>query len=322
MAKPVTLGFVYGAATPIVLATATAMVVFAGGNMFAIALTGVIVAMVSAPIAIGVTLVFGVPFYFAYQRLRITSLAAYLAMGLALSVSVVAISLWDEYIFGYMNAREALLQHTIEIVRLISGPAATAVFWSTVRPDKPDAHDNGSFARRIVGFIALGMVSLAWVASSIYSMTIASRVPKSPLKSEYFSFDSTKSAALIESLKAYASSHAAHMGYFFMPVRVPRNRKNAPAMPLVIVSANLRFRDDINITVTNSGNKGLFVGVYSQTNSENEHADQIWSDFLSFLRPAVEHADSLPPPDLPKVPWRGEGGVLETHWWDWRFHRQ
>jgi hypothetical protein len=257
MSRLVVLGFVYGAATPIVL-TVAAATVFAGGSLFPLAaLTAVVL---SAPIAVGITLTFGVPLYFAYRRLGITSLSAYLVTGLMLSLPVAAFGLWDEYYGGYLNARQALLQHAIEFICLISGPTGAAVFWSTVRPDLADAHESDLSSvlatpndnrRRLIGPVALGTVLLACVAVSAHgTMNAPQARPKLPLKTEYFPLDSTKAAYLIASLNEYASSRSAHLGYYFMPTRMPNTPTGAPAMPPVLIMANLRFLDNIQITVT------------------------------------------------------------------------
>jgi hypothetical protein len=343
MAKSVALGFVYGAATPIALAIIAATI-FAGGSLFAIPLTGTIAVIMSAPVAVGLTLIFGVPLYFAYRRLHITSWFAYVATGLAFSLPVAAWALWEEYSGGYESARQALFQHTIEVVCLLSGPAAAAVFWRTVRPDLPGAKDSGPATdaeilamtlpsdgtsnnrrgrgRRIC-VIALGMVPIAWLGFGIYDATKAPRARSmAPLEIEYFSFDPTKSADLIASLDGYARAHSAHMAYYFMPLYVPQNPNGAPAMPSVLVVAELHLPDGIEVIVSNPGSKGLSASIYSETNRSAEQSNQIWSDFIPFLRSAVAHANSLAPNELPNVGSQGEGGVLETHWWDWRSHRK
>jgi hypothetical protein len=292
-------------------------------------------------VAVVFTGVFGIPVYFAYRRCRITSFLSYVATGFVLSVPVAAWALWDEYSGGYENAGQTLLQHTIELVSLLSGPSAAAVFWRTVRPDMRDAAFSTTPAVsevsasaevtstaskdriRHASFVALGGALLAWIVLSLYG-TLSPRRDgsKTPLATEYLSFDSTKSADLVSSLKAYAASHSAHLGYYFMPVSIPKNLSGAPAMPPVLLMANLEFPGGIEITVMNPGNKGLGAFIYSETNRFDDRSNQLWSDFDAFLRTAVDHANSLPATELPDIPSRGEGGKLETHWWDWRFHRQ
>jgi hypothetical protein len=326
MNRSVALGLVYGAATPVALAViATTFVT--GGNLFSI-LPGAIAIVISAPVAIGFTLIFGIPLYFAYRRLRVASFSAYIATGLALSLPVAALLLWGEYSGGYVNARQALLLHTIEFICLLSGPAATAVFWRFARPDMPDAQrarvsvvplvcrEAYDTTLRRLGLVAVGVLMVGWFVFSTY-MEIPKK--KAPLATEYFTFDSMKSAALIASLNEYASSRSAHLDYYFMPVHPPENL--SVSWPPVDVSATLNFPDGIEIVVMNPTNRG-FAAIYSESNIIDEHSKQIWSDFLSYLGPAVDNANSLPLGELPNIASWGEGGVRETHWWDWRFHRQ
>jgi len=319
-------GFAYAAGTPVALAC-LAGTVFVGGNLGASLFAWLYATLVSLPVAAAAVLVFGIPVYLTFRRLRITSLRAYASAGLVVSVAAVALELWWEYEAGYENANQALLEHVTQFVTLISGPAAAGVFWRSIRPDLPRTEAPVSTAviaaRPITRFrrLAVAFAAMAAVAFISYGTFAPHNYPRplKPIVGEELAFDSTKAPDLVASLKAYAAGHAAHLGYYFMPTHPPKDFPGI--MPPVLLMTTLEFPDGIRVIV-NTDRKGLRANIYSETNDASDQTDRVWSDFIAFLRPAVDHANVAPSDQLPVVPWRGEGGKLESKWWDWRFQRE
>ncbi len=96
--------------------------------LIAVVLAVVMAIMVSA-IA---TLVLGVPTYLLFERLRIRSPTAYVAWGAVISV---ALGVLLVYPTGPANAAQKSLSILVLLVALVSGPAASFVFWKIARPD-------------------------------------------------------------------------------------------------------------------------------------------------------------------------------------------
>lgn len=316
MNRPLALGFLYGAATPVVLACITAAL-FVGGNPAAVLFSTFIAISITAPVAGIITLVFGVPLYFSFCRRGVTSLAAYVATGFALSAPITAFLLWEEYTGGYRSASQALLDHISQFVILVSGPAAATVFWLAVRPDLQAAGlpTERAIAHRKNLRLAAAVFGFAFAGYLIYGAYSSpkSSDSKTPLATQRFEFDSAKSSALIEALKTYAISHDANLVYFFMPKH--------SEIGGILLSVRLKFPSGIEIGLSNPY-KELQAFVYSETSTASELSDRIWSEFLSFLPAAVESANALPQHSLPAVPSRGEAGRIEPRpWWDWRFQR-
>jgi hypothetical protein len=336
MARTVARGFICAAGTPVALACVAATI-FVGGNLVALPFAWLYAGFIALPISSIAVLVFGLPLYFVYRRLRITSLRAYIAAGFVLSIAVTAFALWSEYAGGYENAGQALLEHVAQLVSLISGPAAAAMFWRAVRPDLRQAGLSGvpaavqptissgwttprpisRFQRRAVEIALVAMI--AFLAYGTFAPRNYPQ-PLRPLAGEELAFDSTKAPDLVVSLKSYASAHSARLGYYFMSTHPPKDFPGT--MPPVLLMANLTFDAGIKVSVLNPNKKGLQAYIYSDTNKSSDQSDRIWSEFVAFLQPAVAHANALSVGEVPDVPWHGEGGKLETKWWDWRFRRE
>lgn len=313
MSKSLALGFVYGAAAPVVLACVAATV-FVGGNIAAVPLSALVAILISSPVAGFFTLVFGIPLHLYYRRRGITSLAAYAGTGFGLSFPVAAFLLWQEYAGGYENANQALLSHLVQFVSLISGPAAASVFWLTTRPDLQAASlPAQGQAERLVrpAVIIAGLALVGWLGYGTYYAP--QPVSRTALATKHFAFDSAKSAALVMSLKSYATSCDARLGYYFIT-------RPAGGDELLFV-AQLQFTGGVEIIATNPRDRELRASIYSDTNTSNERSDRLWMDFMEFFPPAVESANALPKDQLPDVPSRGEAGRVTRPWWDWRFHR-
>jgi hypothetical protein len=325
--RTVATGLVYAAGTPVILAC-LAGTTFVGGNLVGSLFAWLFGTLVALPVTTATVFVFGVPIYLLYRRLNVVSLPAYAAAGFLVSAAVTGAELWLEYTGGYEDGGEALLEHAAQLVTLISGPAAAAVFWRTVRPDlRRDEVPTSSgitTARSMSRFrrAAVAIVLVATVAFVSYrTFAPDKRVHmRNPLMSVGLDFDSTKTPDLVAYLKSYATAHSAHLGYYFMPTRPPGDFPGL--MPPVLLMANIEFADGISVTVTNAGSNVLQAFIYSDTNKANDQTAQVWSDFIAFLRSAVDHANGVLPDQLPDLPWHGEGGKLESKWWDWRFRRQ
>jgi len=329
-------GFAYAVATPVVLAC-IAGTLYVGGSLAAAPFAWIYAGFMALPVAVGAVLVFGIPLYLVYRRLRFTSLWAYVAAGFVLSAGVTAFEVWSEFTAGYEHANQAMLAHVVQLVSLISGPAAAAMFWRRVRPDRwmaevsrvPDTLrspiTSGSTTPRPAGRFLRPAVVIALVATIAlfaYGTFAPHRYPQSlrPLVKDELAFDSTKAPDLVASLKSYAAAHSAHLGYYFMQTHPPKDSPGT--MPPVLLMASLEFDGGIKIDVLNPDRRGLQAFIYADTNEPNDRTDLIWSEFIAFLRPAVAHANALSRDELPDVAWRGEAGKLEAKWWDWRFQRE
>src|SRR5690348_7999924 len=102
--RPRTLakGFVFAASAPVVLAC-IAGTIFVGGHLGAAIFAWLYGVVIALPTASATILVFGVPVYFLYRRLRVVSLPAYVAAGLLASAAIAGIEFWLEYAGGYEN---------------------------------------------------------------------------------------------------------------------------------------------------------------------------------------------------------------------------
>jgi hypothetical protein len=327
MVRSTKLGFFYGVATPVGLACLAA-IVYAQGSPAAAAFAVLMAVVISTPVAFAATVIFGLPIHALFARFRITSLAAHIAAGLCLSLLISGLELADEWRGGYENANQALLNHFIQFMSLISGPAAAIAFWFSARPDhsgkdsdRPLTVDTG-FVRFVkwaclafLGALAIG------VTGSLINGGLSDHPSlengNTPIHTETAPFESVKSAALVASIIDYAKYRGVRVGYYFMPAPL----SNRPANNQLVM-IGMTYPNAIKIIVTNAGMDKLSAFIYVEHGGRLESVAPIWSDFLPFLHAAVEQANATPLAELPRIASRGEGGTMEPpEWWDWRFHR-
>ncbi len=315
--NPVVRGFVYSALTPVGITLLT-IVALADGNLFSLIWPGEFIIAIAALISTIATCIVGIPLHQLYRRWRITSLKAYGAAGLTLSVMLLVPLLWHEYTAGYENAQQSLFLHVFAFAVLLSGPAAAFTFWRTVRPDLgPQPHVASAIRRPSrMRWIAAAAIGVAWIGFSVYQTGRAPRL--APLTTENLTFDTTKSAALAASLLIYSNSHRMEMAYYFIPLPRPSGVPSEDTEQLFF-HATLRFAEGIEISIVTLKGTQLRADIYADNNRTSIQSDRIWAAFVPYLHDAVDRANATPLTDLPAIPNRGENNKERT-WWDWRFH--
>ena len=130
-------GVYLGALMPVGIAFASTIVwslLQPGATLSFIVVASVFAAIMSAIVSAISTLLFGVPTYLLFERLRIRSARAYLIWGIIFSI---ILGILFVYPTGPQNAAQQSGSILVLLVALLSGPAASIVFWKTARPDLP-----------------------------------------------------------------------------------------------------------------------------------------------------------------------------------------
>jgi hypothetical protein len=317
MRRSVVLGFVVGAATPVVVSGLSmfliALALGTPGMVRAVAILGSLGAVPS----IAATILLGVPLYLAFRRLGIESLAAYAAAGFALSILLAGPLVLNRHgPFGTDN--RLFINNGLRWSCLLAGPAATSAFWLVVRPDlankaaagiPPDKSGQGAwFSLSATASVAIfGLLWLGLLAASVKDLGVARRAvhwqTSTPLAIEHLTLDPARSPFLVVLLQDYARSHAGRLSYWL--AAESRKKDIAPGIVRWRLMAGITFADGAEIVVQMPGGQWLEAAIYG-TDAVARDPDPRWSEFAAFLRLAAARTNAVPMFKVPFLPWHGE----------------